>query len=117
MAVLDVEKAINDVIGNDGLILTRFFKTCSTRDIFCVVKDVSIDGFYIFYDEDTTICHKFMGDSDRFSRFIELVYDMKFHISTSKNWDKNMVTYDHIQAKDQAIDYIRYGCRMIERMT
>lgn len=119
MAGLDLEKSIIEVIGKDSkfIIMSEFFKTRSTRDIFCVVKDIKADVFYIFYDEDTTICHKMMGRSNEFSAFISLVYDIAFDISASKGWDKNMLTYDHIQAKDQGIDFIRYGRQMIDRIT
>ena len=113
MADLDLSKAVNDVIGKgNSYVMTDFFRTGQNREIFVVVKDVASQAFYIFYDEDTTICHKMMGTADDFSAFIAQAYDIKFHISTSKNWTSGMVTYDHIKAKDHAIDCIRYGNTM-----
>lgn len=113
MIELDLGKAVNDVIGKgNSYVMTDFFRTGRTREIFVVVKDVVSQSFYIFYDEDTTICHKMMGSADDLSAFIAKAYDIKFHISTSKNWSSSMVTYDHIRAKDYAIDSIRYGHAM-----
>lgn len=110
MKNLDLSAAVNDVVGKgNGYVMTDFFRTGNTRDIFVAVKDLASQAFYIFYDEDTTICHKLIGNADDFSNFIADAYEIKFHISTSKHWSNKMVTYDHIKAKDNAIDCVRYG--------
>ena len=116
MGNLDLHKAIADVIGagDKYVVMTEFFKTAPCRDIFSVVKDIAANAFYVFYDEDSTICHKFIGKGDALSTFIADAYGIKFHISTSKNWSKQLVTYDHIQAKDYAMDSIRYGHAIIQ---
>lgn len=109
--MLNLKQAVDDVIGEgNSYVMTDFFRTGYKGEIFTVVKDLVNQSFYIFYDEDTTICHKLMGTADEFSLFISEAYGFKFHISSSRNWSKNLLTYDHICAKDYAIDSIRYGC-------
>lgn len=108
--MLDLNQAVNDVIGQgNAYVMTDFFRTGNPSEIFVAVKDQLSQSFYIFYDEDTTICHKLIGTADDFSAFIANAYSIKFHISSSRNWSKALLTYDHIMAKDYAFDCVRYG--------